>query len=89
MINLSISGYFDSVCHRLDSICMCLIFSKFPRLTLYLKTRLYNLIIHDVFGKIQGSTSTGDLNNEDKKYLFECSRNRRTITYITCLDIRC
>ena len=33
------------------------------RLTLYLKMRVYHMIIH-VLGEVQGPTSTGDLHDE-------------------------
>ena len=36
---------------------------KMSRLTLYLKMKVYHMIIH-VFGKVQGPTSTGDLHDE-------------------------
>ena len=42
------------------------------RLTLYLKTKLYHLIIH-VFGKVQGPTLTSNLYDEHVKNIFECS----------------
>ena len=38
-------------------------FDKISRLTHYLKMRVNHMIIH-VFGKVQGSTSTGNLHNE-------------------------
>ena len=41
------------------------------RLALYLKVRVYHLIIH-VFGKVQGPTSTSDLHDEYLKNIFEC-----------------
>ena len=51
-------------------------FGKISRLTLYLKMRVYNMIIHvfgKVFGKVQDPTSTQDLHDEYFKNIFECS----------------
>ena len=42
------------------------------RLNLYLKAKLYHLIIH-VFGKVQGPTQTGSLHDEYVKNILECS----------------
>ena len=47
-------------------------FGKMSRLTLYLKIKLYHLIIH-VFGQVQGPTSTGNLHDEYLKNIFEWS----------------
>ena len=47
-------------------------FGKMSRITLYLKMRVYHMIIH-VFGEVQGPTSTGDLHDEYLKNIFECS----------------
>ena len=49
-------------------------FGKMSRITLYLKMRVYHMIIH-VFGEVQGLTSTGDLHDEYFKNIFECSHN--------------
>ena len=40
-------------------------FGKMSRLTLYVKIKLYHMIIH-IFGKVQGPTATGNLHD---KYL--------------------
>ena len=53
------------------SVCVSF-FGKMSRLTLYLKTKLYHLIIH-VFGKVQGPTLTSNLYDEHVKNIFECS----------------
>ena len=45
-------------------------FGKMSRLTVYLKIKLYHMIIH-VFGKVQGPTSTGNLHDEYFKDIFE------------------
>ena len=47
-------------------------FGKMSRITLYLKMRVYHMIIH-VFGEVQGPTSTRDLHNEYLKNIFEYS----------------
>ena len=47
-------------------------FCKMSRLILYLKMRVYHMIIH-VLGKVQGPTSTGDLHDEYFKNISECS----------------
>ena len=47
-------------------------FGKMSRITLYLKMRVYHMIIH-VFGKMQSPTSTVDLHDEYFKNIFECS----------------
>ena len=46
-------------------------FGKISRLTLYLKIRVYHMIIH-VFDKVQGPTSTVDLHDEYFKHFLEC-----------------
>ena len=54
MINLSIICYFELIWHPLRTYLSVFRFcGKMSRLTLYLKTKLYHLIIH-VFGKVQG-----------------------------------
>ena len=53
------------------SVCVSF-FGKMSRLTLYLKTKLYHLIIH-VFGKVQGPILNGNLHAENVKNIFECS----------------
>ena len=59
MVNLSINDYFEVM-----NISGCvLFFGKMSRRTLYLKMRVYHMIIH-VFGEVQGPTSTGDLHDE-------------------------
>ena len=57
----------------LKNISGCvLFFGKMSRLALYLKMRVYHMIIY-VFGEVQGPTSTGDLRDEYLKNIFECS----------------
>ena len=76
MINLSISGYIDVVCHRLKNIqvyaCVCFFSDKMPRRILYLNTRLYPLLIN-VLSKVQAHTFTGDLQDEYFKNIIGCS----------------
>ena len=52
------------------------------RLTLYLKIKLYHLIIH-VFGEVQGPTSTGNLHDEYLKKAFLNVLIRLKITHST------
>ena len=68
-----------------------LCFGKMSRLTLYLKMRVYHMIIH-AFGKAQGPTSTGDLLDEYFKNIFECSHKpqnyQQHVVYIVNADFQ-
>ena len=73
MVNLSINDYFEVMRHPLRTyLDVFRFFGKMSRLALYLKMRVYHVIIH-VFGEVQGPTSTGDLHDEYIKNIFECS----------------
>ena len=66
------------------SVCVSF-FGKMSRLTLYLKTILYHLIIH-VFGEVQGPTSTRDLYDKYLKNIFECSHKPQNYyQHVVCI----
>ena len=78
IINVSICGYFGEMRnpYRTYLAVFRCFFGKMSRLPVYLKTRLYHLIVH-VFGKVQGLTSTRDPHHEYFKNIFECSHKPR------------
>ena len=92
MINLSISGYFDVMCHPKNiSVSVCFL-GKMSRLSLYLKITLYHLIIH-ILGKDQSPTSTWDLHDEYlEKNILEWSHKpqnyKQNVVYIVNGDFQ-
>ena len=79
MVNLSINDYFEVMRHPLGTyLNVFRFFGKMSRLTLYLKMRVYHMIIH-VFGKVQGPTSTGNLHDGYFKSIFECSHKPQNV----------
>ena len=76
----------------ITNVSGCISFlGKMSRLTLYLKIKLYHLIIY-VFGKVQGPTSTRNLHDEYFKNIFECSHNcqnyKQHVVYVVNADFQ-